>query len=64
MGKPPTVSPLVSAVHCPEVPAHGESRLMSGGSPVLGTEGTLPRVSKSGIFLQEIIARVGCYYPS
>lgn len=54
MGKPPTMSPLVSAGHCSEVPAHGDSQLMSSGCPALGTEGILHRMSGSRIFLQEI----------
>lgn len=54
MGKPPTVSRLVSAGHCPEVPEQGGSWLMSGGRPVLGTEGMSPRMNGSRRFPQEI----------
>jgi len=54
MGKPPTVSPLVSAGPCPEAPALGDSQVMSSGCPALGKEGILPRMNGSRIFLQEI----------
>ena len=54
MGKPPTVSPLVSAGPLSEAAAHGDSHVMSSDCPALGKEGILPRMNGSRMFLQEI----------